>query len=324
MLAAATDHYFLAGGHTIDFINKAFELLGRSGWGQAADVLPSLIGGLCRAQRSEEINSWRHPIDLVALLEPVLARLPELLARHHPNGRTWGGFNGLVETLLGDDPAASVAALVQALEDGAGVLALSSAVTYAAALRVARFHTSNEFGDWITVLHTFSYANALHQSLKRAPSAEALRGVFHGAMRVYLDRFLNVPAASLPATAAPASADALLEELQALLNRQQEVNAAGALVYRYLTLGHPDERLIEMLGRVLLREDAEFHSYQMLEAGVQQYRELKETRPREAIYVLVGVARYLAAHSPTARAMLQTARIAVRLHRGEDLTEGDE
>ena len=36
--------------------------------------------------------------------------------------------------------------------------------------------------------------------------------------------------------------------------------------------------------------------------------------------VLVAVARYLAAHAPTSRAMLQTAKTARRLHRGEDLT----
>lgn len=42
------------------------------------------------------------------------------------------------------------------------------------------------------------------------------------------------------------------------------------LVYRYLAQGHPAERLIETLGRTLLREVAEFHPYQMFEAGVQQ------------------------------------------------------
>jgi hypothetical protein len=35
--------------------------------------------------------------------------------------------------------------------------------------------------------------------------------------------------------------------------------------------------------------------------------------------VLVAVARYLAAHAPTSRSMLQTARTALRLHRGEEL-----
>lgn len=43
-------------------------------------------------------------------------------------------------------------------------------MTYAAALRVTRFHVQNEFPDWIGVLHTFSYSNALHQLLKRTES----------------------------------------------------------------------------------------------------------------------------------------------------------
>ncbi len=327
-LAAATDHFFLNGGHTVDFINKAFELLDRSGWSQASTVLPSLIGGLARAQRSEENNAWRHPIDLVALLAPVLEQIPGLIASDRPATSGWDGFGELVETMLGDEPTAIVTGLVEALKCAASVTDLSGALAYAAALRAARFHTSNEFGDWITVLHTFSYANALHQCLKRAPSPEAARGIFHGAMRLYLDRFLNIPAARLPVDGhradAPADGEALLNDLAALLDREQQVNPAGHLVYDYLARELPPGRLIQTLGRVLLREDAEFHSYQMFEAGVQQFRELESTRPREARYVMVGVARYLAAHSPTPRSMLQTARIAMRLHRGEDLTEPDD
>lgn len=54
----------------------------------------------------------------------------------------------------------------------------------------------------------------------------------------------------------------------------------------------------------LLREDAEFHSFQMLETAFQQADEL------------VAAARYLATHAPTARAHRQTANLAHRLHRG--------
>lgn len=324
LLSAATDHFFLAGGHSVDFINKAFELLDRIGWDRAGTVLPSLIRGLCRAQRSEESNAWRHPVDLVALLDPVLARLPELTRSGETHRGSWNGLDDLATLLLGDDPEASVNGLVTALENGAATLDLSGALAYAAALRVARFHTSNEFGDWITVLHTFSYANALHQCLKRSPSPEALRGVFHGAARLYLDRFLNVPAAALPSGTSSSRSDDLLGELLGLLDRQQEVNAAGALAYRYLAAGHPVDRLIQTLGRSLLREDAEFHSYQMFEAGLQQYRGLSRVHPTAAAYVLVGVARYLAAHAPTARSLLQTARIATRLQRGDDLTVAEE
>src|SRR3712207_8696219 len=50
------------------------------------------------------------------------------------------------------------------------------------------FRSTNEFGDWDTALHTFTFANAVHQGLRRAPSPELLRGVFDAAMSVHLDR----------------------------------------------------------------------------------------------------------------------------------------
>ena len=36
---------------------------------------------------------------------------------------------------------------------------------------------------------------------------------------------------------------------------------------------------------------------------------------------MVGAARYLAAHAPTQRAMNQTLRVAIRLHRGDPVYE---
>jgi hypothetical protein len=157
---------------------------------------------------------------------------------------------------------------------------------------------------------------------------ELVRGLFHGAMRLYLDRFLNLPATRLPSeqttAGLPAGQEALLTYLEDLLDREQQVNRAGDAVSRYLCQGHPDGPLLAMLGHLLLREDAEFHSYQLLEAGFRQYRLLRARRPVEAQHVLIAVARYLAAHAPTSRAMLQTARNAIRLARGEALYESEE
>jgi nitrite reductase/ring-hydroxylating ferredoxin subunit len=328
LLAACTDHYFLAGGHTMDFINKAFEYLDLAGWQEAPAILPSVLQGLAMAQRSEELNSWRHPVDLVALLDPVFVRLPDAIAAGanvQPRGDL---YTGLAPVLLGDDPAAASDAIVRALADGWPPATVGYVLAYTAALRVARFHTSNEFSDWITVLHTFTYCNALQRNLTRAPSAELARGLFHGAMRLYLDRFLNMPAAALPSDRAPQAqrddAEPLLASLETLFDRAQQVNEAGEAVYRYLEQDHPVGPLLARLGHLLLREDGEFHSYQMLEAGLRTYRSLAESHPRESRHVLVAVARYLAAHAPTSRAMLQTARTAMRLARGEALWEGDE
>jgi len=323
LFAAATDHFFLDGGHSFDFVNKACEMLDNIGWDNAADVLPSVIPSLTGAMRSEELNSWRHPIDLVALVNDTTTDLDAVLAA--PRDNSWDGMEQLAGTLLQDDPHASAAAVRQALADGAPLTKVTRTLSYAAAVRVARFHTSNEFGDWITVLHTFTYANALHQAAERAPSTELARGIFHGAMRVYLDRFLNMPAARLPehrnVDREPSDPEDLLSKLLDMTDREQQVNEAALTVHRYLSLGHDPKPLIATLGHILLREDAEFHSYQMLEAGTALFEELHPVNTAAANHVLVAVARYLAAHSPTSRAMRQTARTAIRLHRGDAIYE---
>jgi nitrite reductase/ring-hydroxylating ferredoxin subunit len=325
LFAAATDHVYLDVGHTLDFVNKSTELLDSIGWDNSQDVLPSVLPSLTNARRSEEINSWRHPVDLIALMEPVAQQLPELLKT--PATGQWNQQEELAEVLLGDDPDAIMREIVQALRSGAEATQISQTLSYAAALRVARFHTSNEFADWISVLHTFTYCNALHQGLKRSPSPELARGILHGASRIYLDRFLNMPSARLPEHRGldnePTDPDALLERLMDHFDREQQVNESALTVNRYLSLDHDPSRLIASLGHALLREDAEFHSYQMLEAGVSLYHELRTDRPDAANRVLVGVARYLSAHSPTPRAMLQTARTAMRLQRGEAIYQDD-
>ena len=147
-------------------------------------------------------------------------------------------------------------------------------------------------------------------------------------MQVYLIRFLNVPPARLPGEGddkldeLPRDGAELCDGFLAALDRQGAVKTAGRFVARYLMLGHPVEPLIAMLARAVLREDAEFHTYQMLEAGVQQYREWGESAAGRQI--LIAVARYIAAHSPTERAQLQTAMVARRLSRGEALYESED
>ena len=69
LFAAATDHRYLDGGHTLDFVNKALEALDVAGWERAEVVLASLPAQLAGAERMEEANAWRNPVDLVALLD---------------------------------------------------------------------------------------------------------------------------------------------------------------------------------------------------------------------------------------------------------------
>jgi hypothetical protein len=318
LLAAATDHVYLDTGHVIDFINKGCEYLDLVGWGEARQVLPSLVTGLCRAQRSEEQNAWRNPVDLVDLMAAYVDRLEQVTPG---DAGLADGFDRVVAAVLDDDPSAGAMAINAALEHGAALAEVGQAVAHAAVLRIGRFHTSNEFADWDAVHNTWTSCQALARALGRAPSLELARGLYHAAMRVYLDRFLNVPAARLPDERSVPSEDVALgaDGLLDLLDREQQVTPVAALVDTALASGDSD-RLIRVLGRAVLREDAEFHAYQTLEAGVRQFGALRQRHPIAARRTLVSISRYLAAHSPTPRALQQTYQIAVRLQRGDDLT----
>jgi hypothetical protein len=318
LFAAATDHRYLDGGHTLDFVNKALEALDAGGWERAEAVLASLPAQLAFAERMEEANAWRNPVDLVALLEDAFEQLPEALTSVRGG---WKGRAELVETLLADQPHAILEALLAALREGATEVELASAVAFAAATRIARFPTSNEFGDWDTALHTFTFANAVEQGLRRSASPELVRGVLDAAMSVYLDRFLNVPATRLPKPQA-GDPEALLGELRDLLDRQQQVDEAGQLVASYLGAGGDPDRLVAELGACLLREDRNFHTIQCVEAAVRQHKLLLGTGGADL--PLIAAARYLAAHASTARSQRQTYEIARRLHRGDRIYEDEE
>ena len=318
LFAAATDHRYLDGGHTLDFVNKALEALDTAGWDRAEAVLASLPAQLAGAERMEEANAWRNPVDLVGLLESAFAQLPAAISA----GASVAGRadrRAVVETLLGEDPEASVETLLTALREGSSPLELASAASFAAAVRIARFPTSNEFGDWDTALHTFTFANAVEQGLRRSPSPELVRGVFDAAVSIYLDRFLNVPAARLPTPDLDADAESLLADLPRLLDRQQQVAEAGQLVASFLEVGGDPTKLVAALGAALVREDRNFHTIQCVEAAVRQHELL--SGGSEAGLPLIAAARYLAAHAATARAQRQTFDIARRLHRGERLYE---
>jgi nitrite reductase/ring-hydroxylating ferredoxin subunit len=331
MLTAATDRAYADGGHALDFLNKAFESLDLIGWQHAEAVLPAVVPVLTESRGREEADSWRHPLDLIALAETTLSELPGALAAGRPRRGQWRDHAALGRAVLGEDPAALLQALLAAVRDGASPSDVARAVAFAAALRLVHFSTSNEHGDWESAHHTFSYTNGAFRLIARAtngaedPPAESdcLRAAIHGALAIYLNRYLNVPPARLPrgedlAGLAHEAGD-LRRAFLDVCDRQQQIEPAARLASRHLALGRSGADLIATLGHALLREDAGFHMVQNLEAAVQQYQAW-QGRP-EAAPILVAAARYLAAHTPTARARTQTARIARRLMMGEAIHE---
>ena len=325
IFAAATERLYANGGHELESCNKVFELIELLGAAEAPQLVPLLIPGLTEARGREESTNWHHPVELVAPLRALEQRLPTVLDR--PDNSAWAPSPALTDLILGDDPLATIAGLEQALRNGAPALLIARHVAYAAALRLARFATSNEVTDWFNPQHTFIYCNGTYQAVRRAPVPDVVRGIFHGAMAVYMDRYLNVPPAQLPGERRtrddlPGTGAAVLRALLNELDQRTNIERAADLVSGYLASGLPFAELIDTLTFATVREDLDFHSLQVLEAGVNQCGAWGEDGHTQREHILVGVTRNLAAHCPTRRAGQQTALIAARLHRGEKMFEG--
>jgi len=319
LFAAATDHLYMNASHTLDFINTAFETLDYVGRGEHADaVLASTVKQLTDATRSEELSSWRQPVDIAELCFDAADRLDDLVAAGE--GKEWNESSEFVETLLGDDPETIMTVLTDAIAAGASTEELADAVARAATRRVAYFATNNEFTDWNTVHHTFTYANAVHRATGKISARELYRGCFDGAMSVYLDRFLNAPRAPLPdpgtSNRDPA---AIREELLETFDEQGKVNRAATLVSEHFDSGGDPAVLKRTLGRGLLREDSGFHTLQNVEAAFGRFDAVDDEWEKRL--ALMACARYMAAHFPTRREAEQTFSIATRLQRGERLHE---
>jgi nitrite reductase/ring-hydroxylating ferredoxin subunit len=328
MFAALTDHVFLDGGHTLDFTNKAFEAIDLLGWESAPLALSSLVQQTAGARRHEEEGAWRHPDDLAGLASAAASRLASTDAGASRDsglleaaGLADDAIESVAWQLLDDDPGKVIDALMGAIEAGATPEQVGRAVALAAGLRITRFHVQNDHGDWDVVHHGFTYANALHQALSRQPSPELLRGAVHGALKVYLDRFLNVPAARLPVVAS-GSGPGDLDELEPCWDEQGRVDHAGGIVARWVLAGGDPRAAVAALGRALVNEDAGFHWFQTVEAAARQASAWPDGSEPQAL-LLAGAARFLAAHTPTRRELPQVVRIALRLRRGEDLFEED-
>ena len=197
-------------------------------------------------------------------------------------------------------------------------------MTYASALRTLRFHLKNE-GDWHDVANIYSYAHALYCTFHYAASKELLRAIFHGAVFLTYLRWLNMPSARVPQHGQKldehfASSEAMLKRLGELADFQK-VFEAEILVSQYLEEGRDVAKLRHALAHIMLREDAELHMFQVLEAAFRHY-DLSDD-PEEKRVHLLAATRYITAQK-VMKNILWATENAERLQRGELLSERED
>ena len=248
LLAAETERTFADDGHSLDFINKAFECLDLIGWEYASSVLPAVVGQMvaARGARNRPSGASLSILSRFATKRPGNFRsfLRQTAARQlvGPRGAGRGGCWAMIRR--GSSPQSR-----RQSSDGAVLIDLGRSLAYSAALRVARFGNANEHADWETAHHVFTYANALCRILGRIGIAiidhlAAARGLLHGPMALYLTRYLNVPPARIPGEGGerlddlPADEEAIRNALLDAFDRQRQVDLAARLVARHLP-AHP-------------------------------------------------------------------------------------
>ena len=323
VFTAATDFYFTGDGHALDFANKMFEGLDYVGWEGAHEILRPIVVDLVTRTRHEETSRWQ---DAVPILEPVLERIEEIWTANQAASEEALGVSAFTQIMLGDDFEPIVQQIEQKLRAGVSPLAICRAMTYAGAIRTVRFHLKNE-GDWHDVANIYSYAHGLYQALQRAPSAQLLRGLFHGAVFTTYMRWLNMPAARVPREGQRLAGEESFDSPKQMLDRLQEfadfqkVAEAEILVNQYLEEGHDIVPLRHTLAHIMLREDAELHMFQVLEVAFRHY-DLSNDPEEKRIHMLAAT-RYITAQK-VMKNILWSTENAERLQRGELLSDRDD
>ena len=320
VFTAATDFYFTGDGHALDFANKMFEALDYVKWEGAHEILRPIIVDLVTRTRHEETSRWA---DSVAVLEDAFSRLDEIWGENQKHDAPLD-ISAFSQVMLQDDFMPIVAEIEAKLRAGVEPTDLCRAMTYAGAVRTVRFHLKNE-GDWHDVANIYSYAHALYRAFLLAPSKELLRGIFHGAVFLTYLRWLNMPAARVPQPGQRLgetydSADRMLDQLKEFADFQK-VYEAEMLVNQYLEARHDITKLKNALAHIMLREDAELHMFQVLEAAFRHY-DLSDDPEEKRIHLLAAT-RYITAQK-VMKGILWSTENAERLQRGDLLSERED
>ena len=288
----------------------------RGGWPRPRCCPPSSARRRLPADQ-EETASWRHPHDLAGLVRRTVER-----ARRRDRGRSAQRRAGSTTSvgsaggLLADDPEAVVGSLLDALTSGAdpGAARTWPRLRRGAAHRaVPRAERLRRLGH---------RPPRLHRGERPAPGADA-QPVGRAAAgrrprraprlpRPVPQRARRQPSRGRRLRTSPTCARAGRCRARSTEPAPSPTGTCGAAAIPGSCSPH--------LGAALLAEDAEFHWFQVLEAGARQFHAWP-TGSEEGALVLAGVARFLAAHTPTRRELPQVVQIATRLGRGETLYE---
>ena len=204
LLAAGTERAFADTGHSLDFINKAFECLDLIGWEHAAAVLPTIVGQMVAARGAEESTAWRQPVDLVALCDEA-ASANAGTVRCRPGrgraGRTMRRLRGSCSVTI--RPRSLTRSRRRSAQAPLLLTSAGRSLTRRrCGWRASAMPTSTPTGKRRTTSSPMPTRSTRCSSGSGPPASTVTSrpcaAVLHGAMALYLTRYLNVPPARIP------------------------------------------------------------------------------------------------------------------------------
>ena len=174
----ATDH-FLAFGHALIYVSKAFEMANCLGDRVIPAVFPALIPEIGYATREDLLPYMRATM---RSMNGALAELPELVAKQTDPA---AGFDEhrFRAVLLDGNQEETFLATHEALGRGVRVDRILDATVLAASERLLRFDpkkdwmTDKDYG-WLDVTHNLTYANAVRKACRAMLNPDTLRSVY--------------------------------------------------------------------------------------------------------------------------------------------------
>ena len=288
-IGVASAHH-LDYGHGMIYVQKAFELLERTGWDSARDLLPHLAVSIGRGTREDLLPYMRKAMRTIDAAD--LGALAEADDR-----RSTGWWDpATVDALLTADNA-PIELAIRTVLDGAGVEGLLDAVTVGASRRLLRhdleveFDMSNDFG-WLDITHALTLSNAVRWAWRHEPGPETARAALFAAWLLF-DSGRAERRFGLGVEPEMATTGSTIDDLGKAI-RMRQTDAALGWVHdadRATSVDAlRDAALADQSGAFIVTA----HVIKLTQAAAEESDVLAETAPEAARLPLLATTRFLA------------------------------
>ena len=185
MVIDAVSPHHLGYGHGIIYTQKSFELLERTGWQLAPDLLPHLLTRIVYSTREDTLPYMRRAMAELAAVD--LGSL-SVAAADGAVDLDWDASAFADVILQATD--APITAAAEAVRSGAGVDGLLDAVVAAVSERLLRHDLEVEFDNeelfgWLDITHGLTTARAARWAWQHHPGPSALRLALYAVWLAY-------------------------------------------------------------------------------------------------------------------------------------------